>query len=421
MTRSLNREPLPSEQLRSPIRRRERPRPIATPPSVQAPSLLEAAQPKGNNGLDARKLIVLAALALALLAMVGCSRIAKPEGGSGGTVVGDVLYIGTEDGMLVALDLTSDGRELSRFELAGEEDDRAFYGTPAVAGGTVYIGGYDSIFYALDERDLAEVKWQERLGGPIIGGAAVVDDLVLVGSSDGNMYAFDISEEDGSGTQVEEAWRFPTGDMVWSSPAVAAGVVYFGSIDHNLYAVSLEDGTKVWQFPTKGAITASPVVARGRVYVGSFDGVFYAVDAASGEEVWRFEGASNWYWGKAVVFEGAVYAPSLDGNLYALNIDTGRRDWTLETEGAIVGAPAVVRDMIAVPSSDGIRLARLRDGLELDACNIGEKVTTPLVEEAGSIYFGAADGSVRALRIKSNGNPDEEWVRFAKEDKPVAC
>ena len=325
-------------------------------------------------------------------------------------MAGDVLYIGTATGRLIALDMES-GETIWRYELQSEDTERAIYGPPTVADGTVYVGGYDGVLYAIDTDGVEE--WRERLGGAIIGGPVVVDNTILVGSSDGYMYAIDIQD------QIRE-WRFLTGHKVWSTPAVADGVVYFGSLDHNLYAVNLEDGSERWHFETQGAVVAQPVVSGGRVYVGSFDGVFYAVDVDTGAEVWRFEEASNWYWASAIAVDQLIYAPSLDGNLYALDIGTGDLRWTLKTEGAIIGSPAVVHDMIAVPSTDGrIRLARLRDGSERDACNVGEDVRTPIVEHDGTIYFGARDRSIRALRIKTGGNPDEEWVHFTDRDDPL--
>jgi outer membrane protein assembly factor BamB len=349
---------------------------------------------------------------LLLLFLAACTgQVPRPEGWSGGAVAGDALYMGTRDGRLVALDRAS-GETRWRFELKGEQDrDHAIYGKPAVVGDTVYVGGYDGLLYALSLN--GNLKWQERVGGPIVGSPAVVDGTVLVGAGDGRLYALDVAD----GTVK---WSFPTGDKVWSTPAVADGVVYFGSLDHNVYAVSLADGRELWKFPAGGAVRASPVVADGQVYVGAFDNVFYAIDAATGRETWRFDEARNWLWGDAIVHDGAVYVPSLDGNLYALSKDTKERLWTVKTNGPIVGAPVVIFDMLAVASDDGrLRLVRLRDGVELDACNIGAGIRASLTAEGDVIYLGARDHSIRALRVKSNGNPDEVWVHLTNRDDPI--
>lgn len=363
--------------------------------------------------------ILVPVLLLFLLALAGCARIRNPEGWSGSAVQGNSLFTGTTQGEIISLDKTS-GETIWRFGLQGEEDDRAIYGTPAVSSDSLYVGGYDGLLYALSLD--GDEQWIERLDGPVVGGAALFDGLLVVGSEvadplDGNegmVYAFDAKTG-------ERRWRFPVEGKVWSTPAIADGLVIFGSLDHRVYALSLE-GNQVWTFETGGAVAAPIVVAGGRAYVGSFDGVFYAINASTGVEEWRFDGASNWFWAQALVAQGLVYAASLDGNLYALGATSGELLWKLETDGPIVGTPAIVHgDLIAVPSNDGrLRVARLRDGILQESCNLDEEIRTPLLEQDGTIYFGARDKSIRAISVSANGNPDEEWVHFTDRDDPVA-
>ena len=355
---------------------------------------------------------MLALLSLMMLTLAACAgRIATPEGWSGGALDGDTLYIGTRAGDVRAID-TRNGETLDRFILRGEESLRGVYGTPALHNGALYVGGYDSMLYALSTPDLVE-QWQEPVGGPIVGAPTVADGVVLVGSDDYKIYAFDHQEE-------SLRWAFQTGNKVWSSPVAADGVVYATSLDKNIYAISLEDGSKIWQFATGSAIASTPVVDDGMVYVGSFDGVFYAVNAADGSRAWTFNGASGWYWGTPLVHGDSVYAPSLDGNLYALDKRTGALRWTLATEGPIVGSPAVVFDMIAVGSDDGkLHIVRLSDGNPVDACNMNTQVRSSLAVKDGVVFLSAHDKTIRALKVKTNGNPDEEWVHNPDEENPV--
>ena len=358
-----------------------------------------------------RKLILLA-LPLLLLALLGCAgRIATPEGWSGGVVDGDTLYIGTRQGDVRALN-TENGETRWRFTLLGEDESlRGVYGTPALYEDTLFVGGYDRVLYALTTK--GELKWQEPVGGHIVGSPIVVDGVVLVGADDGKVYAFEREDQ-------SSRWTFQTGNKVWSSPAVAEGVVYISSLDKNLYALSLEDGSKLWQFATNGAIASTPVYDDGVVYVGSFDGVFYAVNAADGTLRWSFDGANSWYWGEPLVYGDDVYAPSLDGKLYALNKRSGKIRWALTTEGPIVGSPAVIFDMIAVGSDDGrLHIVRLSDGNPVDSCNMQTELRSSVVAQDDKVFLGARDKSIRALRIKTDGNPDEEWVHQADEDNPV--
>ena len=362
---------------------------------------------------------------LALFLGLACARIAAPEGWSGGLIADNKLYIGTAQGEILALDLDTgdtvrkEEGKLWKFsipEREGEERSRSIYGTPAISNNTLFVGGYDGVLYALS-LDLNDIKGTERLGGSIVGGPSVADNIVIVGSSDGNLYAFDVTEEIEGRVIFNQKWRFSTGHKIWSRPVVSGDAVYFGSMDHNIYALALETGDQLWKFETEGAIVASPLILKDRLFVGSFDRNFYSIDSETGEEIWRFTGASNWFWGQAVISEMIVFAPSLDGNLYALDIETGALRWTLSTKGPIVGSPVVVFDMIAVPSGDEkIRLATLHDGDAVGDCNVGKPIITPLVENEGVIYFGVRDGSIRALKIKPSGNPDEVWVRFTDKN-----
>lgn len=352
----------------------------------------------------------MALLVLSLLVLAGCSQVGSAQGWPSGAVVDDTLFIGTQDGDFRALSIATGETLWSfRLRLRGEkEGGRAIYGAPAISEGAVYFAGYDGMLYALT-LDGDEI-WDTTVGQSdkfiIVGGPTVADGLVLIGSSDGNMYAYDA--ESGS---LE--WTFPTENGIWTTATVSDGIAYFGSLDHNIYAVAMTTGRAVWRFPAGGAVTAKPVVANGKVFVGSFNSVFYALDAATGQAAWRFDGADKWYWGGAIYHEGAIYAPSLDGNVYALESATGDLMWTLESDGPVIGSPAVVGDRLASTSMDGrVRLVRLAGGQDERPCNIGEDLRASVTVSGNTIYVAGDDHSIRALNIKSNGNPDETWVHF---------
>lgn len=362
----------------------------------------------------------MALLVLSLLVLAGCSQVESAQGWPSGAVVDDTLFIGTQDGDFRALSIATGETLWSfRLRLRGEkEGGRAIYGAPAISEGAVYFAGYDGMLYALT-LDGDEI-WDTTVGQSetikIVGGPTVADGLVLIGSSDGNMgnmYAYDA--ESGS---LE--WTFPTENGIWTTATVSDGIAYFGSLDHNIYAVNVTSGNEVWRFPAEGAVTAKPVVANGKVFVGSFNSVFYALDAATGQAAWRFDGADKWYWGGAIYHEGAIYAPSLDGNVYALESATGDLMWTLESDGPVIGSPAVVGDRLASTSMDGrVRLVRLAGGQDERPCNIGEDLRASVTVSGNTIYVAGDDHSIRALNIKSNGNPDETWVHFTDSDIAV--
>ncbi len=374
---------------------------------------------------------ILLVLPILLVGIIGCAgRVATPEGWAGGVAEGDMLYIGTRKGDIRALDiqsgevqksfsLVSTQKQASLFGTRDAEVASSVYGTPLLHDDTLYFGTYHGVLYALSTPGL-DTKWAEPIGSPIVGGPTLAGDVVLVGADDGKVYAYDQEADEQQRWTASVRWTFQTDNKVWSSPIAAEGVVYATSLDKNLYAISLEDGTKLWQFATNGAIASTPVYDDGTVYFGSFDKVFYAVNASDGSLKWKFDGADSWYWGTPLVHGADVFAPSLDGKLYALDKRTGNLQWSLTTEGPIVGSPAVIFDMIAVGSDDGrLHIARISDGNPVDFCNMRTEIRSSLAVQDDTVFLSAKDKSIRALRIKTNGNPDEEWVHQPDEDDPI--
>ncbi|MFC2007743.1 PQQ-binding-like beta-propeller repeat protein [Chloroflexota bacterium] len=124
----------------------------------------------------------------------------------------------------------------------------AIYGTPVVAGGLVYLAGYNGKVYSFDASSLG-VKWvyppddylrdEEKKVVPVIGGLATDLEKVYFGGSDGKVYALDAATG-------EEKWKFVTEDAIWSTPAVEDGTVYIGSFDKKLYAIDTATGKEKW-------------------------------------------------------------------------------------------------------------------------------------------------------------------------------
>ena len=362
-------------------------------------------------------------LLIAVIALIGCSAVRRPEGWSAGSVSGNTLFIGTMQGEVLAVSKDTGDTEWRR-ELPTDEDaDKGLYGSPAVTGDIVLVGGYDGVLYAYNKVDGSPL-WQERLAGRIVGGPHVVGNLAIVGTgaagsserSENVLYAVDI-------TQGDPVWEYREPGPIWSSPIVVDGVAYFGSLDHKVYAVNIEDGSEKWDEPAEvgGAVVSSLAALDGMVIFGGFDSVLYALDADTGNVRWKFPDATRWYWAEPLAQDGVVYASSLDGVLYALDAATGELKWTYASEGQLVGAPAIVNDLIAVPVADGndSKIVLLeKDGTEQAACRIGSDIRTSLEVAGDLIYFGATDHTIMALRIKPNGNPDEEWVYKTDEEDP---
>jgi outer membrane protein assembly factor BamB len=361
------------------------------------------------TNLSFPKLGLLPALMLLLvLASAACAGVAKSEGWSGGVVVDDILYTGSMDGTLLAVEIATGDPVWEFSSLQGEQRERAFYGDPVVVDEVVYAAAYNGFLYAISNEDGSKM-WETQVGPgaeQLVGGPGYSDGVLVVGSSDGSVYAFD-SE---SGTEL---WNFPTDSMVWTTPLVSDGVVYFGSMDKYVYAVSLSEGQEIWKTLLGGAVIAPPAKSDNRLFVGAFDGVFYSLDASTGAELWRFEDAGGWYWARALVTETAVYAPSLDGRIYALTPELGELIWQgpENPDGPIIGSPAAVKNVLVFASEGGtLWTASLADGTKQRQCEIDENLKTNVVAADDSIFLGAWDHTVRAFEMNQFGVLNTRWV-----------
>jgi eukaryotic-like serine/threonine-protein kinase len=263
------------------------------------------------------------------------------------TVFNGVVYFGSDDGNLYAFDAIS-RQEIWVFRSNNWIKSMLLLPTeitlsPTVINSVVYFS-YDQNIYALDATS-GQKKWFFRSSNVVTSSPTVANGVVYFGSGDGNLYAIYAS----SG---QKKWSFRSGDAVGSSPTVANGVVYFGSGDGNLYAVYASSGQKKWSFRSGDAVGSSPTVVNGVVYFGSYDGSFYALDVASGEQKWSLP-TGDVVDSSPIVINGIIYFGSSDHNIYALNSVSGQKIWSFQTGDRVRSSPAVVGGVVYVGSDDG--------------------------------------------------------------------
>ncbi len=249
-------------------------------------------------------------------------------------VVGGVVYVGSDDGYMYALDAATGAKQWAYWTGGSQVAD-----DPAVVGGMVYFGSLENhTLYALDAASGTK-KWAYPTGGPIVSSPAVVGGVVYVGSEDNTLYAFDAATG-------AKKWTYWTRGGIDSSPAVVDGVVYVGSGDGNVYALDAATGARKWAYQTGNPVEASPAVAKGVVYVGSHDGYMYALDAATGAKKWTYRTRGPMF-SPPTVANGVVYVGAGWDNLYALDAATGAKKWAYPT-GGMDSSPTVANGVVYV-------------------------------------------------------------------------
>ncbi len=247
--------------------------------------------------------------------------------------------------------------------------------------------------------------WIATTGNGIYSSPAVANGIVYVGSDDGYLYAFKVSNG-------KRLWRAPTRGEVRSSPAIANGVVYVGSFDGNLYAFDAATGKPIWTTSTRNIIRSSPAIANGTVYVGSQDGNLYAFKASGCSKspckpLWTASTGRTIYYSSPAIVNGIVYIGLEDYHLYAFQASNGRPIWRAATGGPIDSSPAVANEMVYITSEEGMLYAfDASHGKLMWETSTGERSScqpagdfnrsSPAVAY-GTVYVGSGGGNLYAI------------------------
>ncbi len=333
-------------------------------------------------------------------------------------VAGDLLLVGSSDGFLYALDREG-AAERWRFEVGSSVTS-----SPAVDGGLAYVGDRANRFYAVNLAS-GSVRWTVETGADVpwpwghegwdyfTSSPVVAGDLVIVGSGDGNVYAFDAR----SGT---ERWRGSTGGRVRASPSVADSSVYVGSTDGVFYAFDLATGAVHWTYETEGvahdaatfgfdrkSIQSTAAVSDARVFFGSRDGGVYALERSTGSLVWRTGHETSWVVGSPALTDAGVCVGGSDGQfLECLDRATGELVWQIPTGARVFSSPAAAGDVLFVGSHTGaLDAIEVASGARRWSLPLGAEVLSSPELADGTLYVGTDGGAVHAIRLSNAPTP----------------
>ena len=198
-----------------------------------------------------------------------------------------VVVVGSWDGRVYAYDLAT-GQERWVNRTVGDTldskkwgfDRRAIQGSPAIAGGQVFIGSRDGGFYGIDFRT-GERQWRAtHQGSWVVGSPTAEPGRVTVGSSDGH---FVHAVDPATGKDI---WRLQTGMNVLASPLRVADLTVIGLYHTDgpgggVWALDAATGAVRWKLDLDAAVMSSPVAADGELYVGTEDGSVVAIEQTS--------------------------------------------------------------------------------------------------------------------------------------------
>lgn len=302
--------------------------------------------------------------------------------------------------------------------------------SPTVVGGVVYAGSQDKNVYAVDALS-GKLVWKFATSGSIEDSPAVAAGLLYIESDDGYVYCLNAQ----SGALN---WQTPVGSnlhytyanlMLTSSPVVSDGMVYIGSLDGNLYALNAESGAIVWKTPSGGPIECSPAYSDGAVFFTSQQpstGMLFKLNADTGQVMWNFTIPYNHSFlggtellGSPSVAAGMVFASSDWGAYYAVNVESGQMVWDFVNPAAtefIVSSPIYVNGDLYIINIFNIMCLNAANGQMVWTAYTGDELYVSPSYADGKIYVATSERHIFVLdttqggkKIATGTTPSSSW------------
>ncbi len=300
---------------------------------------------------------------------------------SSAAIVGSTVYVGTQKGELIALNLAN-GAPYWKYVI----DAPIGESSPAYSSGVVYIGDLSGWFHAVNATDGKKI-WAFKTGTEIKSSPVVVGDRVLIGSYDQHLYC--LSTRNGS-----LLWKVRTEGPVHSTPSVAGGIAYIAGCDEVFRGIRISDGKELLTVSSGAYTGASPALRSGGAFYGTFDNEVLMVSLQDRRIVWRYQHPQRKfpYYSSAAVTADRVVLGGRDKMIHGLGLD-GKPLWTFTTRARVESSPAVSGDRVFVGSNDGrFYVLNVNTGAKLWEFTAGSALSASPAIANGRIVIGAQDG-----------------------------
>lgn len=383
---------------------------------------------------------------------------------SSATIAGNVLYFGSWNGFETALNASTGAYLWGTFlgvdsmnTVCAAQDfgPQGVASTATVVNGTLYVGGGDNYWYALNATT-GTVEWKVFVGSTAQGyynwaSPLIYDGYAYVGVASlcdsplvpGGLLQVNLTTHSVQNFLNTTEPGVP-GSSVWGSPSLDAktNTVYFATGSNwsavgptppepwadaiiAVNATNITDVVSNWTIPVDqqivdgdfGSTTTLFQSSTGTELVGALDknGYFYtlnASDVASGA-LWRDPVATayagDYIVGSAAYGQGLVFVASvadvyedvsLPGAAFAFNPDSGAVVWDRPLPGgSFGGAPAYVNGLLFVVGGDHLLVLNATTGATLQSFSCSTEFLAPAAIAYNKVYEGCANGEEFAFGL----------------------
>lgn len=305
---------------------------------------------------------------------------------------GGRIFFATVKGSIFALDLR--GGKIWTSEIAKD-----FFSSPLMVADDLVIGGTSNgLVYAYDAATGRE-RWKYDVGGSVQGTANRVEleggkkGVVVISQGDGALHGLEL--ETG-----KPAWKTEAVDRCDGSPGVGNGRVAMGSCASALHVFTIGKEPKRTDIPLGGdqQVAGGVAISGKTAFAGTRSGKFCAIDLAEGKIAWTNEDCKKEAFTTPAVNDRVVLFGADDGKIYALDRRTGGKDWEFDT-GKKPASPVIAGARAVVSSGGSLFLLDLKGGGKIWSAAVSDQITSPALV-GGMILVGGDDGTVTAYGRK---------------------
>ena len=259
-----------------------------------------------------------------------------------------------------------------------------------VKDGVFYVGDTNGRFFAFDPAIIADrstdigVKWSYKTGNQITGSAMLCDDMVIVGSHDYTLYAFD--PETGELKYSVDCNSYINGSPLFYESQHA---LVFGSCDGLLRKIDVRTGEVIAEIDFEAMIPETPAL---------FDGVLYLLIAYQGATPDGNDGQAK-------------------GELGAVDAETFELLWRVPTPDMYLTSPYATHEHLFITDELGkISVHARKDGSSLTTLDADEKMTPLQAGDDSQIYAVSQVGKLYAWQREN-----DQWRRSLLTDLQTDC
>jgi outer membrane protein assembly factor BamB/tetratricopeptide (TPR) repeat protein len=169
-----------------------------------------------------------------------------------------MIIVACTDGTIVALKGGRPEEEAWKFRIDGTPG-------PMTLEGALYVSGSDNSIFAVDPQKGTKL-WSRVLPSLVTGRMVCVSGTVCAATRDGKVHFLNAA----TGATL---WTYEAQSAIQGGVSASGSLVLFGSDDQTVYAFDLSLRSLAWRLKVKGKVKLAPVPGKGAAYIATDEGV----------------------------------------------------------------------------------------------------------------------------------------------------